>query len=511
MAETKHYDVFISYSRKDYVDDRGNVIPGNDVSKIMSALSEAGISYWFDKEGVIHGEDFGEKILKYIKQSKIFVYLSTSAANESEWTRKEIASAVMYKKKIIPVRIDESPYHDSVMFRIADLDYINYASNPKKSREELVESILRYKAEEQAAAARREAEEQRRREEQERQHKQQEDLRRRQQQADELRAEISRTEEECSELEKTLLLKQHDLGVVNMELESKRKHLEEQKLQMNAILYAEEEPDPKKDDNRISPTQQSEDLGFEFLWSHPKDSFLGMWKKIWETMAIRHKILNVVLSLTIFLIIVLFLSFFSIPILSGSIHPSDLPACTYLLLYFCALWQLLLNKRSGMILLFLTPILVIPIIVILEPSSYEIFTDIIELLSIWLFTTILLGIFFIFRSKGGGTALSLLEGKYVHALQINKQIVFYVVFSVFLLIACSKVNRKVYEASVPLTDELNKLRADRDRILAERDSLQYIKDSMAFTLKRYEQRGASFPPKTPLPVKNHELGVNAPH
>ena len=122
-----------------------------------------------------------------------------------------------------------------------------------------------------------------------------------------------------------------------------------------------------------------------------------------------------------------------------------------------------------------------------------------------------LGIFFIFRSKGGGTALSLLEGKYVHALQINKQIVFYVVFSVFLLIACSKVNRKVYEASVPLTDELNKLRADRDRILAERDSLQYIKDSMAFTLKRYEQRGASFPPKTPLPVKNHELGVNAPH
>jgi len=358
MEQTK-YDVFISYSRKDYADNRGNVIPENEVSKIMEALSKASISFWFDKEGVIHGEDFGEKILKYIKRSKIFVYLSTTAANESEWTRKEIASAVIHKKKIIPVRIDESPYHDSVMFRIADLDYINYFSNPEKGRKELVEAILRYKAEEQAAAARREAEEQRHREEQERQYRQQEDLRRRQQQAEELRLEISKTEDECSQLEKTLLLKQHDLGVVSLELESKRKHLEEQKLQMNAVLFTGESPETEENMKTPIIAQQVDNDVFEFHWSHPRKSICEMWQKIKKTMNARHIIVNVVLCLI--LCFVFFSMFGGFALLFIDMYIGlPLCACTCLTLY--ALWQLLLNKQSGVVLLLIAPILFSPIL-----------------------------------------------------------------------------------------------------------------------------------------------------
>lgn len=55
MEQTKH-DVFISYSRKDYVDEHKNVIPNNnDISKIKTALTEAGITYWFDEEGIYSG------------------------------------------------------------------------------------------------------------------------------------------------------------------------------------------------------------------------------------------------------------------------------------------------------------------------------------------------------------------------------------------------------------------------------------------------------------------------
>ena len=43
MEQTK-YDVFISYSRKDYVDEQKNLIPGNEVSKIKDALTKAEIS-----------------------------------------------------------------------------------------------------------------------------------------------------------------------------------------------------------------------------------------------------------------------------------------------------------------------------------------------------------------------------------------------------------------------------------------------------------------------------------
>ena len=60
--EQKKYDVFISYSRNDYVDELKNVIPGNEVSKIKDALTEAGISYWFDEEGIYSGQNFVEKI-----------------------------------------------------------------------------------------------------------------------------------------------------------------------------------------------------------------------------------------------------------------------------------------------------------------------------------------------------------------------------------------------------------------------------------------------------------------
>ena len=46
------YDVFISYSRRDYVDESYNVIPGNDIAEIQNVFDENGITYWFDKDGI---------------------------------------------------------------------------------------------------------------------------------------------------------------------------------------------------------------------------------------------------------------------------------------------------------------------------------------------------------------------------------------------------------------------------------------------------------------------------
>ena len=83
MEQTK-YDVFISYSRHDYVDDHENVIPNNEVSKIMEALTDAGITYWIDKEGIYSGDKFTEELPKIIKLAPIFVYLSTANANKSK-------------------------------------------------------------------------------------------------------------------------------------------------------------------------------------------------------------------------------------------------------------------------------------------------------------------------------------------------------------------------------------------------------------------------------------------
>ncbi|MBR5102977.1 MAG: toll/interleukin-1 receptor domain-containing protein, partial [Muribaculaceae bacterium] len=98
--EKAKYDVFISYSRKDYVDDQKQVIPGNVVSKIKEALTKAGITYWFDEEGIYSGDTFTEKIVTNIEAANIFVFLSSANSNASSWTSKEIASADEFHKRI---------------------------------------------------------------------------------------------------------------------------------------------------------------------------------------------------------------------------------------------------------------------------------------------------------------------------------------------------------------------------------------------------------------------------
>lgn len=137
----KEYDVFISYARRDYVDEKDNVIPGNVVSKVKDALTRENVDFWFDEEGIFSSQDWAKVIVDYIEKAKVFVFLSTANANQSNMTSKEIAIACEFHKPIIPVRIDNSSYSKSVMFRIADLDYIEYYKNPDKGITDLVRSV----------------------------------------------------------------------------------------------------------------------------------------------------------------------------------------------------------------------------------------------------------------------------------------------------------------------------------------------------------------------------------
>lgn len=137
------YDIFISYSRKDYTDDNGNVINGSIVQKIKDLLSENGISYWFDEDGISSGDEFAQLIANSIKNSKIMLFISSANSNKSEWTRKEIATAISLKKKIIPFKYDDAPFDDSVSFYLADLDFIEY-NNEEKSFKRLLSSIKKY-------------------------------------------------------------------------------------------------------------------------------------------------------------------------------------------------------------------------------------------------------------------------------------------------------------------------------------------------------------------------------
>jgi hypothetical protein len=132
------FDVFISYSRKDYVDDAGNVLPNNMLSKIRNSFKANGISYWFDEEGIYSGDEFASVLTNAIRNSRIFLFISSVNSNQSKWTSNEISTALEFKKPIIPLRLDKSPYNDSVMMKIVSFDYIEC-----KEEEKAISKLLR--------------------------------------------------------------------------------------------------------------------------------------------------------------------------------------------------------------------------------------------------------------------------------------------------------------------------------------------------------------------------------
>lgn len=159
-----NHDVFISYSRSDYMDENKQVIPGNVISKIKDMFDENGISYWFDEECVYSGDAFARVIAKNIRTSKILLFISTATSNESPWTSDEIAVARAYEKKIIPFRYDNSQYNEAVILYLAKLDFIDYQTNPDNALVRLLAAVKGYLKEEAERRERAEAEENRRKE-----------------------------------------------------------------------------------------------------------------------------------------------------------------------------------------------------------------------------------------------------------------------------------------------------------------------------------------------------------
>lgn len=139
------YDVFISYSRRDYVDESYNVIPGNAIAEIQNVFDENGITYWFDKDGIYSGQEFIEIITGAIAESKMLIFISSKHSNESMWTAGEIFEALDGEKAIIPIKIDNSQYNKKFKLLIRPLDYIDYQENPQNALKDLLRAINKVK------------------------------------------------------------------------------------------------------------------------------------------------------------------------------------------------------------------------------------------------------------------------------------------------------------------------------------------------------------------------------
>ena len=112
----EEYDVFISYSRSDSViaDELANLLKAKDVK------------YWIDRNGQYSGKNYKSEIVDKIRHSSILLFVSSQNSNNSENVIKEISVAVELKKHIIPVKIDNTPYADSIAYDLTGIDYLDF-------------------------------------------------------------------------------------------------------------------------------------------------------------------------------------------------------------------------------------------------------------------------------------------------------------------------------------------------------------------------------------------------
>lgn len=126
------YDVFISYSRRDT----------QIVDQFVRELTAAGYRVWIDRDGISSGDQFTRIIPKAIKSSALVIFFSSSNSNASKWTVMEIGYALKKEKTIIPVRLDDTEYEDSIDFLLTLIDFIPYNSQrPSQTIERLISSI----------------------------------------------------------------------------------------------------------------------------------------------------------------------------------------------------------------------------------------------------------------------------------------------------------------------------------------------------------------------------------
>lgn len=126
-------DIFISYSRKD----------SDIVKAIYEWLEGAGYRCWLDIDGMYSGVSFKKVIVDAIKQSKVLLFMSSENSNKSRNVISEVSIAVEYGKKIMPVRLDMTPYSESIEYDIINHDYVVYEkSRSEVSLNELLKKIV---------------------------------------------------------------------------------------------------------------------------------------------------------------------------------------------------------------------------------------------------------------------------------------------------------------------------------------------------------------------------------
>lgn len=135
--ESRKYDVFVSYSRKD----------AEIVDRICQLMKQKQIVYYRDTQEMPGGETFFNELANAILDSIVFLYIGSKNSYSSIYTPKEINFAISKNTNvIIPYLIDDSPLPDNLFLAFSDLNIRNQTDHsPEVILEDIVKAVPRLK------------------------------------------------------------------------------------------------------------------------------------------------------------------------------------------------------------------------------------------------------------------------------------------------------------------------------------------------------------------------------
>src|ERR1700760_1427092 len=123
-------EIFISYRRADAVWAR----------LLYDRLHAEGIEAWYDAQ-VGAGQDWRIETAKALEASRIFVLLFSENAAQSSDIAKELAAAVLEKKLIVPVRLENIAPKGAFLYELASRNWINAYENAEARLAELAKGL----------------------------------------------------------------------------------------------------------------------------------------------------------------------------------------------------------------------------------------------------------------------------------------------------------------------------------------------------------------------------------
>lgn len=130
--------IFISHSSKD----------SEVANRICAALEENGLKCWIAPRDIPYGSAWAGEISKAISEASAFLFLSSGSSNFSDQVIREIELAISNSITIIPIRLDETQYSDTIKYYLATIHcMIEYDTAKTHKLVADIMSMLDFKAE----------------------------------------------------------------------------------------------------------------------------------------------------------------------------------------------------------------------------------------------------------------------------------------------------------------------------------------------------------------------------